>query len=329
MLTKRQNFIETIKGGNPDRFVNQFEFLSMVPNPIRNQCPPPAYGGEPKYDIWGVLKAFPLGTPGPFPVHTEEHIVIKDIDNWRDYLKFPNTKISDAEWEPVIAAAEAIDRNETYCTVTAIPGVFEQTHYLLEIQRALMAFYESPDEMKELIDVITDYEMALAEEYCTRIKPDALFKHDDWGSQISTFLSPDMFEEFYLDSYKKIYGYYKSHGVEIIVHHSDSYAATYVPFMIDMGMDVWQGVMNTNDIPSLIEKYGGQIAFMGGIDSATVDYEGWTEDIVREQVRKACDACGTKYFIPCGSQGGAMSTFPGVYEAISKEIDDYSKIIFK
>ena len=30
MLTKRQNFLETIRGGNPDRFVNQYEFLEML-----------------------------------------------------------------------------------------------------------------------------------------------------------------------------------------------------------------------------------------------------------------------------------------------------------
>ena len=31
-------------------------------------------------------------------------------------------------------------------------------------------------------------------------------------------------------------------GVDVIVHHSDSYAATLVPYMIEMGIDVWQGV---------------------------------------------------------------------------------------
>ena len=30
MLTKRQNLIETMKGGNPDRFVNQYEALGLV-----------------------------------------------------------------------------------------------------------------------------------------------------------------------------------------------------------------------------------------------------------------------------------------------------------
>ena len=51
----------------------------------------------------------------------------------------------------------------------------------------------------------------------------------------------DMFREYYLDAYKKVYGYYKDHGVQLIVHHSDSYAANLVPSMIEMGIDIWQG----------------------------------------------------------------------------------------
>ena len=137
-----------------------------------------------------------------------------------------------------------------------------------------------------------------------------------------------MFEEFFLDAYKQIYGYYKSHGVELIVHHSDSYAATLVPFMIEMGIDIWQGVMTSNNIPELIKSYGGQIAFMGGIDSAKVDHPGWTEKEIHYEVRKACETYGTKFYIPNTSQGLPMSTFEGVYETVSAEIDKMSQEIF-
>ena len=70
---------------------------------------------------------------------------------------------------------------------------------------------------------------------------------------------------------------------------------------------------------------------MGGVDSASVDFEGWTEEVVAQRVREACETYGKdkKYFIPCGSQGGAMSTYPGVYEEISKQIDVMSKEMFK
>ena len=34
MLTKRQNMVETMKGGNPDRFVKGYEALSLVITPF-------------------------------------------------------------------------------------------------------------------------------------------------------------------------------------------------------------------------------------------------------------------------------------------------------
>jgi uroporphyrinogen-III decarboxylase len=298
-------------------------------SPFGKRNPNPKYGELNVVNAWGVTKSWPEGTPGPFPVHTQDKIVVQDIENWRDYVKVPNVVYDAEEWEPFIEMAEKIDKNEQFVTGYFAPGVFEQCHYLCEIQNTMMYFYTNPDEMHEMIDMITQFELDYAAEFCKYVHPEAMFHHDDWGSQISTFISPEMFREFYKPAYEKIYGYYKSHGVQLIVHHSDSYAATLVPDMIDMGIDVWQGVMNTNNIPELIKQYGGKISFMGGIDSATIDFPGWTREIIREQVRKACDACGKLYFIPCASQGLPMSTFPGVQDVLAEEIDLYSKEVFK
>lgn len=135
----------------------------------------------------------------------------------------------------------------------------------------MLSLYEEPEAMHELIDYITEYELKYAAELVKYIKPDCIFHHDDFGSQSSSFMSPEMFDEFLVPAYQKIYGFYKENGVELIVHHSDSYAANLVPYMIKMGIDIWQGCLTTNDIPSLIQKYGGQISFMGGIDSGLID----------------------------------------------------------
>lgn len=330
MLTIRQNLLETIHGGNPDRFVNQYEFMDMITgSPFAEDNHAPKRGEENVVNAWGITKSWPSHVPGAFPVHTPDKIVIKDLENWRDYVKVPNV-IYDAErWEPYIARAEQVDRKEKFATCFVAPGIFEQCHYLLEIQNCLMSFYEYPDEMHELVDMITEWELAYAKEICKYLKPDAIFHHDDWGSQISTFISPEMFREYYTPAYKKVYGYYKEHGVELIVHHSDSYAATLVPDMIEMGIDIWQGVMTTNNIPELIKQYGGKISFMGGIDSATIDYPGWTEDVIEKQVNRCVAENGNKYFIPGASLGLAMSNHPGVYEATSKYIDAASKRYFK
>ena len=328
MLTKRQNLLETIRGGNPDRYVKGYEAFGLVPSSPNSLLPVPKYMGPPTKDAWGVSRVWPEGVLSAFPMHDPEHLVCPDIEEWQEYVKAPGLDFPESAWEPIYAKAEKVDRNEQFLTAMVAPGLFEMVHYLCEIKNALIYFYESPDELHELIKYLADYELRLAEVVCERLHPDAIFHHDDWGTQISTFTSPEMFAEFFLEPYKAIYGYYHDHGVEVVMHHSDSYAATLVPYMIEMGIDIWQGVMTSNDIPTLIEKYGEQITFMGGIDSATVDYEGWTPEVVEERVREACQKFGKKYFIPCTTQGGPDSVFPGVYECTLEKIDLVSKEMF-
>ncbi|WKY43570.1 uroporphyrinogen decarboxylase family protein [Eubacteriaceae bacterium ES2] len=326
MLTIKENLKEVMTGGKPDRFVKQFEFMEMILNVPSCRIKPAI--GEEVVNEWGVTVAWPEGQLGAFPVHNNGKIVLKDITEWKDYIKAPNVVFPEADWQPAIEAAKAVDRDNKYVTAFIAPGIFELTHYLMGMEDALMSFYEEPEAMKELIDYLTEFELAYAKELVTYLKPDCLFHHDDWGSQISTFLSPAMFEEFILPAYKKLYGFYKDNGVELIVHHSDSYGATIVPAMIEMGIDVWQGVMTTNDIPAMIKEYGGQITFMGGVHSGIIDHPEWTKEQVEEEFTRACRECGKLYFIPGACQGMGVSSFPGVYEASDVAIDKMSKEMF-
>lgn len=324
-MTKKENFLATIKGERTERYVNQFEFLEFIFEAPMEADPEP---GTEIVNGWGVTVRWPEGQIGAFPVHDEEHKAIKDITKWKEQIKVPSLSFSDEEWAPAIEHANSIDRNEKYVALFVAPGVFELTHYLMGVEDALINFYEEPEAMHELIDFITEWEIKYAKELIDHLHPDCLYHHDDWGSQISTFLSNEMFEEFLLPAYKKIYGFYKENGVEIIIHHSDSYAATLVPYMIEMGIDVWQGVVTTNNTPELIEKYGDKITFMGNIDSGSVDFPEWTPEIIAEHVEKACRECGTKFFIPNLTQGMDFGSFPGAYEETSAAIERMSVKMF-
>ena len=325
MLTKRQNLMETIKGGNPDRFVKQYEFMNLIMEAPMGAMVGP---GQTIKNGWGITFTWPEGQLGGFPVHDDEHKVLKDITKWREQVKAPEIATSDEAWAPAVAHANAVDRNEEYVTAFVAPGIFEMTHHLMGMEDALMALYEEPEDMHDLIDYLVDYELAYAKEMIARLHPDCIFHHDDWGSQRSSFVAPAMFEEFFLPAYKKIYGFYKDNGVELIVHHSDSYGANLVPFMIEMGIDIWQGVMTTNNVPELIEKYGKQITFMGDIDTGVVDFPGWTPEIIAEYTEKACKECGKLYFIPNLTQGLNFSSFPGVYDTTTEVINRLSKEMF-
>ena len=327
MLTKRQNLMEVMKGGNPDRFVNQYEFMDIILEAPMDLPLAPGPGTRIK-NKWGITFDWPADQLGSFPMHDDAHKALKDITNWKESVKAPSVFYTDEEWAAAEAHAKSVDRNDKFVTAFCAPGIFEMTHHLMSMEDALMALYEEPEAMKELIDYVVEYELAYAAEVVKHIHPDALFHHDDWGSQRSSFISPAMFDEFILPAYKKVYGFWKANGVELIVHHSDSYAANLVPEMIEMGIDIWQGAMTTNNVPELIKQYGGKITFMGDIDSGRVDFPGWTREKIYEDTKKACEECGEFYFIPCLSQGLNISSFPGVYEATSEIIDQLSKEMF-
>ena len=324
MLTARQNMDEVIRGGNPDRFVNQYEAIQLLFHPFMMRSPLLQPGDMNVKNAWGITNSFPFGTPGSFPVHTPDKIVIQDIEHWRDYVHAPDLHFTDEEWAIFKPQYDAVDTTKAYKAVFVAPGLFEQCHHLGEIQNTLMNLYEYPDEMHDLIKYLTEWELELAEEICSNLHPDALFHHDDMGSQKSTFMSPAMWEEFYVDAYKQIYKYYHDHGVQLVFHHSDSYAATLVPSMIEMGIDVWQGCFSTNNLPDLIAKYGDRITFMGGIENMLVDFKDWSNENNRKIIRKTIDECGNRAFIPCIAQGGPGSVYPGVYADMCKEIDAYN-----
>ncbi len=321
MLTARENMWETVHGGHPDRYVNQYEAMTLLPTPFMMSSPALQPGDENVVNPWGVTLTWPEGVPGQFPVHTKDKIVVQDIEHWQDYVHAPSLDYPQELWDVCKGMYDAVDTTKSYKAVMVAPGIFEMTHYLCEISNALMYYITNPDEMHDLIKLLTDWELRMADDVCSKLHPDALFHHDDWGGLDSLFMSPEMFDEFLLEPYKQIYGYYRDHGVEMIVHHSDSYAADLVPEMIEMGVDVFQGCMETNHIDQLIEKYGDKISFMGGIENRAVDFENWTDENCDKVVRRVCEQYGMQHFIPCIAEGGPGSVYPGVYMSLSNSID--------
>jgi len=325
MLTKKQNLLETIKGGSPDRFVNQYEFIEIILEIPGMVLPAP---GQTIKNEWGITFSWPEDQIGAFPVHDDEHRVLKDITEWKKAVIAPSVEYTDEEWAPAVEHANSVDRSEQYVAAMVAPGLFEMSHHFMGMEDAMMNLYEEPEYMHDFFDFLTDFEIKKAKQIIDKIHPDAVFHHDDWGGQISSFLSPAMFEEFFVKRYKKIYKFWKDNGVELVVHHSDSYAANLVPHMVTMGIDVWQGAMTTNKIPELIKEFGEKITFMGDIDSGPLDHQNWDAKVIAEHVATACKRCGKSYFIPCLTQGLGFSSFPGVYDAASEAIEKMSKKMF-
>ena len=330
MLTSIENLKETMKrDGHPDRFVNQYEFLHLL-MPDLYYMGALAEPGRDSRDGWGVLWTFPKGQMGAFPVHSGDHKVIKDICEWDKVLtQFPSAPDAPEYWGMLNGFAAMAKPGEQYVAACFVQGVFERFHALMGMEDAMIALYEEPEKAHELIDFITEAELDFAKNIMDHVPSvNAVFHHDDWGSGTNSFLSPAMFDEFITPAYKKIYGYWRERGVELVVHHSDSYAANLVPSMIEMGIDIWQGAVPENNIPKLVEQYAGQITFMGEIRTLAIDIPNVTHEQIAEEVERACRKCKGPSFIPCLTAGLPVSHFGDTYEQVSLEIQRMNKEMF-
>ena len=68
MLTAKENMREVVRGGNPDRVVNQYEAVQLIMHPqlmfSGSLC---QKGGPDVVDAWGVTNSFPKAFPASSP----------------------------------------------------------------------------------------------------------------------------------------------------------------------------------------------------------------------------------------------------------------------
>ena len=326
MLTPKQNLLETLKGGHPDRLCNSFTMLKGIPgDPVFKLVRGNRIRGTNSYDQWGTYIMFPEDAPAAVPFVTEENQVIRDVTRWRDYVKVPDLagKCADG-WEEAIAAKAAIDQ-EQYLTMTVMgTGIFEQLHMLMTFEDTLVNLLLEPEAMAELIDVICEYRLTYMKLIVEHLHPDLICSHDDWGSKTGLFFSVETWRELFKEPYRRLYDYLHENGV-IVMHHGDSYMEPLVEDMAEIGVDIWQGVLPTNDITAISEKVGDRMLLMGGIDSV-VDRPDATEEEIRAETRRALDAYGhLKGYWPGMTYGGPGSLYPHVEPIIIDEINRYNK----
>ncbi|SHI07918.1 Uroporphyrinogen decarboxylase (URO-D) [Sporobacter termitidis DSM 10068] len=253
--------------------------------------------GDNVLDNWGVNHRFLPGDPGIIPMVNEQNKVIKDVTKWRDYVHFP--EIPELDWSDAKKTIDAIDRNTTMVMVPTFRGLFERAHCLMTFEDVLIYMYEEPEAMYELFGAYTDWKLKVAEQLIDNLHPDIIHSHDDWGSKTSLFFSPQKFRELLMPHYERLYGYMKKRGV-LIQHHADCYCTGIEKDMVDLGIDMWQGVLPSNDIPLIQKNTGGKLLLMGGLEQGLIDQADVTEDIVRAEVRRAIDAYAPGgAFLPC------------------------------
>ncbi len=180
--------------------------------------------------------------------------------------------------------------------IALVPATFlRQPKGIRDVTEWYMSVVMRPDYVKTVFDKQTDIAIKNLEKAyeIAGDEIDVLFVcGTDFGTQNSTFFSPETFEEMWLPYYRKINDWVHKNTGWKTFKHSCGAVETFMEGFIRAGFDIINPLqINAQgmDARLLKEKYGERLVFWGGgVDTQNVLSFGTAED-VRRQVLEQCE----------------------------------------
>ena len=189
---------------------------------------------------------------------------------------------------------EIEDAGDRYVVLTSHFCLFERLHMLRGFARTLEDFYLEPEKTHRLLDLILENKLAHIDEAGRRFgdRVHGLFMTDDWGTQQNTFVSKEVFQEFFAPRYRELFHCVHDQGWHVILH-SCGRINDFVPLFIDAGVDVLNMQQpRAYGIRELGQAYAGKVCFLTTVDiQATLPAE--DPDAVRAEARELVEHWST------------------------------------
>jgi uroporphyrinogen decarboxylase len=151
-------------------------------------------------------------------------------------------------------------------------GFFEMSQALRRPEQFLMDLALAPDLVGSLVGRLSDCYAGLIERFLDVAgkELDAIeLPGDDFAGNTGLLISPDMFDQFFKEPYRRLVILIKNHSPHVkVVYHSDGAMTALLSRLVEIGADVFHSVepLPTWDLGEVKQLYGDRIAFMGGID---------------------------------------------------------------
>ncbi|MBQ8830864.1 MAG: hypothetical protein IJ017_04650 [Oscillospiraceae bacterium] len=297
-LTPKENYLRLCRGEEIEYIPTQTYFGASIngeqPIAPTGLCGPGMMyreefgsGTETFHDDWGVeYISVPSANGGfmPMGTHTNEYL-IKDIYKWRDYIDKP-CLYDNIDWERKAQSDLAkIDREQTAVVVGSPLQPFQQLMAMIGFVDGLVALYEEPEIMEEILDYMITYIEPHIQANIDYYNPDLFVILDDTATQRVPFISVDMFRELLMPAYRRIAKAATDRGIPLLYHNCGNCQA-FMPDMIDLGVRYWEPAQTTNDLDTIQKTLCPQYNFnvVGGFDWVEPEVE-LTEDYTRQLMR--------------------------------------------
>ncbi len=251
-ITPKENLLRVFRGEKPMWIPNTDLDVNYIQPYIMPDSYAQAFGGTDWFGIEWVYEPVARGAmvkPGTR--------VLSDITNWREEVRFPDLSAIDwnADYEALYKGHIAEDRLSVFCIVN---GLFERTADMMGFEETVDALLTKPEELTAFYDRLVEWHIELLHIAREVYHADMILFHDDMGTQISTFFSPDIYKKLFVPQYQKITK--AAHDMGMLMSlHSCGCISMIIPLIIEAGFDGWEGQDSANDKKTLMDAYGDQL----------------------------------------------------------------------
>ena len=205
------------------------------------------------------------GTDIPFFYDTEDAL---DVERayWPDPGKLDFTRIKDK-----LVRARATGK-AVFSGMWS--GFWHHFHSVFGFENCFIKMYTAPAVVEAAGERFAEYYLECNRRIFTehRDKIDACFIGNDMGTQNDCMISPEMYRRFVFPYLKRLVAQAKSFGLPLALHSCGSIDRI-IPDLIGMGVDILHPIQaraRGMEAETLQREYGGEIIFMGGLDTQDI-----------------------------------------------------------
>lgn len=262
-ITPRENFIRAIRHQNPLWIPMKTDSINFAPRIYQDNIARAFVVEANRYegivggkDIFGVSWIYVPKVGGSMVKPGKPFL--NDISEWEEKIYFPDLEVLD--WQA------SADENNDYLKnsnklveIWIFNGFFERLISFLDFEDAAVALIDEDqqEDVHKFFCALTDFYKKLIDKFAEYYAIDAIYFHDDWGSQRAPFFSIETCREMLVPYLKELVDHVHSKGL-LFDFHSCGKCDELAPAMVECGMDMWGG-QPMNDKPMLIDTYGKDI----------------------------------------------------------------------
>ena len=172
--------------------------------------------------------------------------------------------------------------SNSFCLGEVGPGPFERLQFPRGTQNLYLDLGTEIDRVRGLLARVHAFYRRHYELWA-QTDVDGVAMGDDWGSQTSTLVSPELWRRVFRPLYEEYFALVHRAGKKVFFH-SDGYIRPIIPDLTELGVDALNSQLFCMNIEELGRSFQGRVTFWGEIDRQRVLPFG-TEAEVRAAVR--------------------------------------------